>query len=37
MRLVAWGGDERMKGLVQAAERAGWEAVHVGIKSADDP
>ncbi len=37
MRLVAWGGDERMKGLVQAAERAGWEAVHIETKSPDVP
>ncbi len=37
MRLVAWGGDERMKGLVQAAKQAGWDAVQAGFKRGDDP
>ncbi len=29
VRMIAFGGDERMQGAVQAAQRAGWEAQHV--------
>lgn len=29
MRLIAFGGDARMNGAVDAAKRAGWEAVHI--------
>lgn len=29
MRLIAFGGDERMRGLLRAAEQAGWETAHV--------
>ena len=29
MRLLVFGGDERMTGAAQAARRAGWEALHV--------
>ncbi len=29
MRLIAFGGDERMLGVLQAAQQAGWETVHI--------
>ena len=29
MRLIAFGGDERMRGACMAAQAAGWEAVHI--------
>lgn len=29
MRLIAFGGDERMRGALLAAERAGWETLHI--------
>lgn len=34
MRLIAFGGDTRMDGAVEAARRAGWDAVH--IRGEDD-
>lgn len=33
MRLVAFGGDERMRGALLAAEKAGWEALHVACEA----
>ena len=29
MRLIAFGGDERMRGALAAAEQAGWETLHI--------
>ena len=29
MRLIAFGGDERMRGALVAAEQAGWETLHI--------
>ena len=29
MRLIAFGGDERMRGALLAAGRAGWETLHI--------
>ncbi len=29
MRLIVFGGDERMLGVLQAAQQAGWETVHI--------
>ena len=29
MRLIAFGGDERMRGVLLAAGRAGWETLHI--------
>ena len=29
MRLIAFGGDESMRGALAAAEQAGWETLHI--------
>lgn len=37
MRLIAFGGDDRMLGAVDAARRAGWETLHIRDEAPQEP
>ena len=37
MRLIAFGGDDRMLGAVDAARRAGWDALHIRDEAPQEP